>query len=107
MDKGVDTRLLVFEELLAAAPPRRLEPVVVPLALRPAVFEFARALACVEDPAARAEDVLFGLLVFWWDVTETSDSAGDGIRSFLFNCQSHCTKCRKGKKYRLFTSAES
>ena len=62
MDKGVDTRLLVFGVLLAAAPPcpRRLKLVVVTLALRPDVFKFTRALVFVEDGPARAEDGPFG-----------------------------------------------
>ena len=117
MDKGVDTRLLVFEVLLAAPPPcpRRLKLVVVALALRPDVFTFVRAVvfaedgpARAEDEPARAEDEPFG---FWrgrWDVTETSDSEGDGMRSFLIHCQPHCTQIRKRKrKDRLFSSAKS
>lgn len=110
MDKGVDTRLLVFEVLLAAPPPcpRRLKLVVVALALRPDVFTFVRAVVFAEDGPARAEDEPFG---FWrgrWDVTETSDSEGDGMRSFLIHCQPHCTQIRKRKrKDRLFSSAKS
>ena len=107
MDKGVDTRLLVFEVLLAAPPcPRRLK--LVALALRPDVFKFVRAVGFAEDWPARTEDEPFG---FWrgrWDVTETSDSEGDGMRSFLIHCQPHCTQIRKRKrKDRLFSSAES
>jgi len=107
VDKGVDTRLLVFEVLLATPPPRRLKPVVVALVLRPDVFKFARALVFVEDGPARAEVEPFG---FWrgrWDVTETSDSEGDGMRSFLIRCQPHCTQIRKRRKDRLFSSAKS
>jgi len=65
VDRGVETRLLVFvvfEVLLATPPPcpRRLEPATAPLALRPDVFKFVRALVCVEDGPARAEDEPFG-----------------------------------------------